>query len=56
MLEGEDLELSVILTPDVTEFEVPEDLVEPGDEVKYEIIVREENGNQTAVESCFVVE
>jgi hypothetical protein len=56
VIEGEDLEVSAELSSEVTEFEIPEDLVEPGDEVKFEIIVREENGNQTAVESCFIVE
>jgi len=54
--EPEPLELSVDLPPDVLAFAVPSDLVESGDELKFEILVREASGNQTAVESCFAVE
>ena len=57
VIEKEDLVLSVDLPPDVTEFEVPAALTESGDEVKFEILVREaRSGNQTAVESCFIVQ
>ncbi len=57
VIEGEDLELTIDLGPDATEFEVPEGLTEPGDELKFEIVVKEASGgNQTAVESCFIVE
>ena len=57
VIEGEDLTLTVDLGPDATEFEVPEGLTEPGQELKFEIVVREASGgNQTAVESCFIVE
>ncbi len=54
--EPELLILSVDLPPDVTSFEVPEDFTELGEEFKFEILVREESGNQTAVESCFELE
>jgi hypothetical protein len=54
--EPELLVLSVDLPPDVTSFEVPEDFTDLGDEFKFEILVRLENGNQTAVESCFELE
>ena len=50
---------SIILPPDATSFEVPQeilDLVESGDEIKFEVLVREASYNQTAVESCFEVE
>ena len=50
---------STILPPDATSFEVPQeilDLVESGDEIKFEVLVREASYNQTAVESCFEVE
>ena len=47
--------VSAILPPDVTEFEVPEEILGLSDEIKYEILVREESYNQTAVESCFEV-
>ena len=56
--EGEELELefSVYLPPDVTEVEIPETFTDLSDEFKIEILVREESGNQTAVESCFVID
>jgi hypothetical protein len=47
------LVLSVDLPPDATSFEVPEDFTDLGDEFKFEILVREESGNQTAIEGCF---
>ena len=47
---------SVDLPPDVTSFEVPENFTALGEEFKFEIVVREANGNQTAVESCFELE
>lgn len=46
---------SVDLPPEVTEFSVPDAFIELGDEFKFEILVREASGNQTAVESCFVI-
>ena len=48
--------MSVELPPGVTEIEIPEAFIELGDEFKFEILVREDSGNQTAVESCFEVE
>ena len=57
VIEREGLVLSVELPPDVTEFEVPTALTEPGDEIKFEILVRAAgSGNQTAIESCFIVD
>jgi hypothetical protein len=50
------LVFSVDLPAGVTEFELPEDFTDLGDEFKFEILVRATNGNQTAVESCFEVE
>lgn len=54
---------SVFLPPDVTSMTVPGDLIGLGldddgeGEFKYEILVKdEEGGNQTATESCFIVE
>jgi hypothetical protein len=55
VIEAEESTLSVTLPPDVTQFRVPTSLTESGDEIKFEVIVREENGNQTAVESCYIV-
>ncbi len=53
--EPELLVLSVDLPPDVTEFEIPAEFtaLDSGDGFKFEIQVREDSGNQTAVESCF---
>jgi hypothetical protein len=48
---------SVVLPPSQTSMTVPEEFIELSDEFKYEILVKEaEGGNQTAVESCFIVE
>lgn len=52
-----DLNFSVILPPDTTEFEVPAEFVALSDgELKFEILAREGFGNQTAIESCFEIE
>jgi hypothetical protein len=53
-VEQEDFKLGVDLPPDVTEFLVPSAVIAPGT-VKFEIIARTTRGNNTAVESCFVV-
>lgn len=47
---------SVDLPPNVTSYPVPESFTDLADEFKYEILVREASGNQTAIESCFEVE
>ena len=54
--EPSPLIFKVDLPPEVTEFEVPEGFTSLGDAFKFEIVVREQSGNQTAVESCFEVE
>ncbi len=54
--EPSPLKLTFDLGPDVTEVELPPDLIDPGDELKVEVLVREESDNQTATESCFEVE
>ena len=54
--EPSPLKLTFDLGPDVTEVELPADLLDPGDELKVEVLVREESDNQTATESCFEVE
>ncbi len=51
--EPTELLFTVDLPPDVFEVTLPEGLVDPGDELKVEVLVREESGNQTATESCF---
>lgn len=47
---------STILPPDVTSFQVPSEILALGEEIKFEVLVREESFNQTAVESCFVLD
>ncbi len=54
--EPSPLTMTFDLGPDITEVELPPDLLEPGDEIKVEVLVREESDNQTATESCFEVE
>jgi hypothetical protein len=54
--EPELLVFSVDLPPDTTSFELPEDFTDFGEAFKFEIIVRTDTGNQTAVESCFEIE
>ena len=43
------------LPPDVTMVEIPGAILDLAEEFKLEVLVREESGNQTAVESCFVI-
>jgi hypothetical protein len=50
------LVFSVDLPPTVTAFQIPSDFIALGTEFKFEILVREASGNQTAVESCFEIE
>jgi hypothetical protein len=45
----------VILPPGETSMTIPEEFLALADEFKYEVLVREESFNQTAVESCFVL-
>lgn len=55
--EGEELTLvfSVDLPPGTTSMSIPEEFLALGEQFKYEVLVREESFNQTAVESCFVL-
>ena len=54
-VEREGVKLSLDLPPTVTEFEIPTGVTDLGEEFKFEIIVRTVAGNNTAIESCFVV-
>jgi hypothetical protein len=47
---------SAILPPDSTSYVLPQEILDLGDEIKFEVLVREESFNQTAVESCFEIE
>ena len=57
-VNGEELttKFSVILPPGETSMTIPAEFLALSDEFKYEILAREESFNQTAVESCFVLE
>ena len=48
--------LSVVLPPDVTEMMIPAEFLAQSDTFKYEVLAREESWNQTAIESCFLLE
>ena len=56
VLEGEEVGLTVDLPAEITELVVAPGLFEAGEEVKIEVLVREETGNQTATESCFAID
>lgn len=60
-LEGPDGEefvtvFSAILPPDVLSMTIPAEFIAQSDTFKYEVLAREESWNQTAVESCFLVD
>lgn len=46
----------IVLSPRQRSVTLPAEFIALGDEFKLEVLAREESGNQTAVESCFVVE
>lgn len=50
-----EIDSSTLLPPDVTEFEFPEEYFELAEEFKFEILVRDENGNKSATEGCFEI-
>lgn len=54
-VESERVKFGVDLPPSITEFEVPAGIAKLGEEFKFEIIARTITGNNTAVESCFIV-
>jgi len=47
---------SAVVPPGVTEMTVPEEFLEQTDTFKYEVLARADNWNQTATESCFLLE
>lgn len=46
---------SAVVPPDVMSMTIPAEFIAQTDTFKYEVLVREESWNQTAVESCFEV-
>ena len=55
-VEREGVKLSLDLPPAITEFEIPRAVTGLGRDFKFEIIARTTSGNNTAVESCFLVQ
>jgi hypothetical protein len=55
-VEGDGVKLSLDLPPSITSFTVPTEVTDTGNEFKFEIIVQTSTGNNTAVESCFLVQ
>jgi hypothetical protein len=55
-VEREGVKIAVDLPPTVTQFEVPADILDLGDEFKFEIIARTASGNNTAIENCFTLQ
>jgi hypothetical protein len=51
-----ELVFSLHLPPEVTSATIPPEFIALGSAFKFEILVREVSGNQTAIESCFEVE
>jgi hypothetical protein len=47
--------LGLDLPPTVTQFEIPRAVTDLGQDFKFEIIARSTTGNNTAIESCFLV-
>ena len=54
--ESVPLIFSVDLPPSVTQLALPSGVFDLDDQLKLEILVRETSGNQTAVETCFVID
>lgn len=48
--------VSALLPPSARSFQIPAEILALGDEIKFEILVRESSYNQTGVESCFELE
>ena len=54
-VEREGVKFSLDLPAPVTQFEVPRGVTDLGKDFKFEIIARTATGNNTAIESCFLV-
>jgi hypothetical protein len=57
-LNGEEFTavFSALVPPDVTSMTIPEEFLAQSDTFKYEVLAREKDFNQTAVESCFLLQ
>ncbi len=56
VLELEEADITVDVSAETTELLIAPGLYSPGEQIKVEILVREETGNQSATESCFAIE
>jgi hypothetical protein len=56
VVERDDFKASATLPADELEFALPTDVLQAGERMKIEILVRATNGNRTAIETCFDVE
>jgi len=50
------LTLTADLNPETLEFRVPLELLDSGDEIKFQVLATDEGGNETSSESCFIVQ
>ncbi len=55
-IEETSFSVSAVLPGDAASYRVPPEILALGEEIKFEVLVREAGGNQTATESCFAVE
>jgi hypothetical protein len=55
-VERAGVKLGIDLPPSVTQFEIPTSITRMGRDFKFEIIARTTTGNNTAIESCFIVQ
>jgi hypothetical protein len=53
-VEGETVDYTINLEADVTEVELASGAVPSGEFVKYQVLVREAEGNESSSESCFI--
>ena len=53
-IEGETIDITLDVEGDVTEVELAPWTIPAGEEVKYQVLVREGRGNESSSESCFI--
>ncbi len=54
-IETDEVKLSAIMPPDVTQFDIPDGYLALSSEWKLEILVRTDTHNNTSIETCFLV-
>ncbi|MBT8078159.1 MAG: hypothetical protein KJO31_06255 [Gammaproteobacteria bacterium] len=53
-IEGDTIDYTVNVEADVTSIELASGALPSGEEIKFQVLVREEEGNETSSESCFI--